>query len=178
MDLSARPKLLKISDVKIQSIEPAKNHVFGGAETQLMSSFPIGKISNNSKIFIFSTSCGDSANQFIEEIVPRIKSGESILLANMLRHDPDLNVWTRIFKLKAEYRMVLVAQIFKEFYDKNGLSMDGIHKVIDKYLSSVPLQQAYSGYSPEKAALSGIVTSIALKNFYNVSATPVLTQIK
>lgn len=178
MDLSAKPKPLKISDVKLQSLKPAKDHVFGTADAQLMSTFPIGQVSKDNQIFIFSTSCGDSAHKFIKEIAPRIQKGEPILLANILRHDADLNVWTRIFKLRAEYRMVLVTKIYKQMYDKNGLSMGGIHNVIDKYLSSVPLEQVYSGYSLEHAAISGITTSMALKDLYNVTSTPVLTRIK
>lgn len=178
MDLSAKPKTMKISDVKFQSVDLAKDQVFTAADAQLMSTFPIGQVSDNSKIFIFSTSCGDSAHKFIKEIAPSIQNGEPILLANILRHDADLNVWTRIFKLRAEYRMVLVTKIYKEMYDKNGLSMDGIHDVIDKYLSSVPLEQVYSGYSLEHAAISGITTSLALKDLYGVTATPLLTRIK
>ena len=178
MDLSARPKTVRIDDFKFLYGKSIKGRSVGPAEAQAMSTFPIGPITKDSNIFIFSISCGDSVHQFINEIAPRIQKGESFLLANMLRHDADLNVWTRVFKLKVEYRMVLVTRIYKETYDKKGLSMEGIHKVIDKYLSSVPLEQVYSGYSLEQASVSGIMTSAALRELYNVNATPVLTHIK
>jgi hypothetical protein len=178
MDLSAKPKTVKIDDFNFVSVKPIKDHTFGLTDAQAMSTFPIGPVTKDSKIFIFSVSCGSSVDQFIKEIVPRIQKGEPVLLANMLRHDADLNVWTRIFKLKSEYRMGLVTKIYKETYDKKGLSMDGIHKVIDRYLSSVPLEKVYSGYSLEQAAVSGILTSFALRELYNVTATPVFTRIK
>ncbi len=178
MDISARPKMVKIDDFKFLSGKSIQKNSIGTAEAQVMSTFPVGTLTRDSNIFIFSVTCGDSAHQFIRDIIPRIKNGESFLLANMLRHDADLNIWTRIFKLKAEYRMVLVLRLYKEILAHNGLGIGETHKMIDKYLSSVPLEQVYSGYSLEQASASGIMTSAALREIYSVNATPVLTRIK
>lgn len=179
MDLSAKPAELKISYFEKIKIEKANNQILTPSLEDTMSAFPVWKLDRNSNIFIFSISCGDSIDRYIKDILPRIQKGESFLLANFLRHDGDLNVWTRIFKLKLIFRIVLVTKIFQDSYNRGKhFSMDSIHNVIDAYLSSVPLEQVYSGYDTQQAAVSGILTTVALQKVYNVTATPVVTMLK
>ena len=179
MDLSARPEQLKISDFADITIEKTQKQSITPQIVETMSTFPVWNPGKNNNIFIFSVSCGDSIHRYVTDILPRLKKKEPFLMANMLRHDDDLNVWTRIFKLNFYYRMVLVDKIFMDSHRRGeSFSMRSIHKVIDEYLSSVPLSQAYSGYNIKTAALSGILTSVALKQTYNVTQTPVVTMLK
>jgi hypothetical protein len=179
MDLSAKPQQLKISDFLNIKLADGKDQKVSPAMLDTLSIFPIGDINENSEIFIFSVSCGDSLNRYLKDVLPRIKKGDSFLLANFLRHDNDLNVWTRIYKLKASYRMILVTKIYQE-WNRVGkdFPMTKIHKVIDEYLSSVPLEQVYSGYDAKQAAISGIVTTAALQSIYGVTSTPVISKLK
>ena len=179
MDLSAKPEQLKISDFYNVQIKKPESIVVTPSLEETMSTFPAWKLNKDSNIFIFSVSCGDSIDRYIKDILPRIQKGEPFLLANFLRHDADLNVWTRIFKLKLVYRMVLVTKIFQDSYKKGRkFSMESIHKVIDSYLSSVPLKQVYSAYDTRQAGASGVLTTVALQRIYNVTATPVVTKLK
>lgn len=179
MDLSAKPEQLKISDFQNIDIEKSESQLLTPQLIETMSTFPVWDVKKNSNIFIFSISCGDSVDRFINDIYPRVLKKEPFILANILRHDEDLNVWTRIFKLNYNYRMVLINKIFHDSYKRGRkFSMQSIHKVIDDYMSSVPLVQIYSGYDTKKAALSGVLTSVALKEIYNVTTTPVVTVLK
>ena len=179
MDLSAKPEQLKISDFQNIEVKKSESQLLTSQTIETMSTFPVWDVNKSSNIFIFSISCGDSVDRFIKDVFPRVQRKEPFILANILRHDHDLNVWTRIFKLKHNYRMVLINKIFQDSFKRGaGFSMKSIHKVIDEYLSSVPLVQVYTGYDTKTAALSGILTSVALKEIYNVTTTPVLTVLK
>lgn len=179
MDLSAKPEQLKISDFQNIEVRKSESQLLTSQTIETMSTFPVWDVNKNSNIFIFSLSCGDSVDRYINDILPRVQKKEPFILANMLRHDHDLNVWTRVFKLNYHYRMVLINKIFQDSYKRGKkFSMQSIHKIIDEYLSSVPLAQVYSGYDTKKAALSGILTSVALREIYNVTTTPVVTVLK
>lgn len=178
MDISARPALIKISDFSSIDYKISNFHTPSDAERERLSTVPLGPLTTQSDIFICSVTCGDSANAFIREITPRLHSGEGILFANFIRNDNDLNVWTRIFKLKWIYRAEAVNQIYQAAYKNKINNTKEIHSFLDDYLSNIPLERVNSSFDINIAAISGLMTTVVLRENYHVSTTPVTTRLK
>jgi hypothetical protein len=178
MDISNRPSLVKISDFSNDTLSTGTIDKFSESDYDRMSSFPMGEVRNGCDIFICSVTCPDSANAFIRNIAPRLKDGDALIMANFIRSDDDLNIWTRIFKLKASYRPEAINQIYQAAYNRKVKTHDDVHKFLDAYLSNVPLSRVYSGYDVRLAALSGLFTTACLYKNFNITATPTTVKSK
>lgn len=99
-------------------------------------------------------------------------------MANYIRSDNDLNVWARLFKLKAEFRMPMIAKVYKAAYDNKITDYNGLHKFLDENLSSVPLDQVNSYYDLQTSAIAALTTTTALHSLYGVSQTPFKAKLR
>ncbi|WP_431140286.1 hypothetical protein [Enterobacter mori] len=178
MDISKRPDPVMAKDFENVTLSSGIIHNFTEIDYDRMSSFPLGKVSNGCDIFICSVTCPDSANTFMRDIVPRLKSGEALIMANYVRSDEDLNIWTRIFKLKAFYRPEAINQIYQAAYHGKLKSHNDVHRFLDSYLSNVPLERVYSSYNVKLAALSALFTTASLYKNFNVIQTPATVKSK
>lgn len=178
MDISLRPSTVKINDFLNVELVKAAPERLTPQDIENTCAFPIGNITKASEIFIFSVTCPFSANSFIRDVVPELKKGSGIILANFIRSDNDLNVWVRISKLKYQYRMGLIADIYKSAFDNKIKTYEQLNSFIDEQFKSVPLNKVNSYHSVEKASRSALVTTASLNSTYGITSTPFKGLIK
>ncbi|MGQ4694761.1 hypothetical protein [Enterobacter asburiae] len=186
MDISARPKQFKVSDFQKINLSSESGNALSNGDLENSCTVLVGSVNEKSEIFVFSLTCPFSEKIFITQIVPMIKSGKSLIMANFIRNDYDLNIWVRLAKIKSAYRMAIVSALYKyEFdghisteFDGQSKNYNDIQKTLDKILSNVPIDKVNSSYTPEHAAISSLVTTAALNQLYGVTTTPYIGNLK
>lgn len=178
MDISSRPSAVKIIDFLSVDLKKASPNNLTPQDIENTCAFPVGNVTKSSEIFIFSVTCPFSANSFIRDVVPELNKGSGLVLANFVRSDNDLNVWVRISKLKYQYRMGFVADIYKAAYDGKIKTYDQLNKFIDEQFKSVPLSKVNPYHSVERSSRSALATTATLNSVYRVTSTPFKSIIK
>lgn len=186
MDISAHPKQFKVSDFSTVNLTSGVGRKLSHNDLENSCAIPVGNVNKNSGIFIFSLTCPFSEKAFITQVVPMLRSGKSMVMANFIRNDYDLNIWIRLAKIKAAYRMSVVSALYKyEFDGRISTEFDGqrknyndIQEMLDKILSNMPIDKVNASYTPERAAISSLVTTAGLNQLYGVIATPYMGNVK